>query len=323
MQRRSQHTYALPSSRASPQSENSPQSAPPSPRSGILLRNPVQYGSSVDHPLAYRHSANSSSSLPSTPSANPPGSLNQSPHSQRSEPLNYTSIDWSLIAIQRPQIRSKYIVTLLHRPSASLYTWPIDPQKPPVQGTCFVTRLDPGANQNTPSNSILRQSFRLLEDCLRAWIRHIRSRPRSSSPGNNGCVVVRDDEIDRITTQLQLSFTTGDERADYLSRQNIPDAIPNSNPTSPVTTPKMFPTDVKQSAEMLNSTRSADTNISPPTSRSSRRSLSPSSVVSRVSKLSLSLPPAQEETSAEISGTGTPAVLVTESSPSIDQQPTW
>lgn len=241
MLRRSEHTYALPSSRNSPQrSPNQSRSAPPSPGGGILLATPIQYGSTVPQPLAYRHANWSSSSLPTTPRAPSPKVTMEPPlQAQSVDRMGYDATKWSLVAIERPQIRAKYVVSLLYWPTKTLYTWPIDPRKPPAQGTCFVTRVDVTDQLETDANGTLRKSLRLLEDCLRAWIRYTRSssHPRSRSPSGTGRIVATDTEIEQVSMMLHLQLTTPAARAQWLSRQNVPDVIPVSTPTSPVVTP--------------------------------------------------------------------------------------
>ena len=325
MQRRSEHTYALPSSKRQSRNIQSARSspsnsAPPSPRTGILLPTPSNYGNTVPQPLAYRQRNHSSSSLPTTPPISQQNPVDIS-HLFSPERLGYQASDWSLLGIERPQVRSKYIITLLYWPTMTLYTWPIDPRKPPTQGTCFIT---PTGSDNHEANSTttLRMSLRLLEDCLRTWIRH--SRSRSPGGGSGGRMVVNNSELDVITTMLRLATTTEDQREHWLRLQQIPESIPTSTPSSPVQTPSAIPEDTVYSP-----TESSDSGRYPPRSSS----LSPHGRRRTPQTLSPILTPAQGLPSvprplsdgilpsAERTQSPTPALSVTEASPIVQNLP--
>ena len=324
MLRRSEHTYALPSSKNSPQrNPNQPRSAPPSPGGGILLATPIQYGNAVTQPLAYRHANWSSSSLPATPRAPSPKVMMDSPsQALPAEHSGYDATKWSLVAIERPQVRAKYVVSLLYWPTKTLYTWPIDPRKPPAQGTCFVTRVDVTDQLETDANGTLRKSLRLLEDCLRTWIRYTRSssRPRSRSPSGTGRIVATDVEIEQVSLMLQLQLTTPAARAQWLSRQKVPDVIPVSTPTFPVITPNSIP---EESTSTHGKGTPGGKTLSPTSVRRAPSGFAPISPPSQDGRQRMpashkkALPP---EPVMESRGRA-PTVLVTESSPATTSLP--
>ena len=321
MQRQSEHTYALPSSlktyQAAPaQQPSQSRSAPPSPRAGILLTTPNQYGSSVNHPLAYRHKNLSSSSLLATPLTPPPLAGSELPPPALPEHLSYRAADWSLLAIERPQARAKYMVSLLYHPCMTLYTWPIDPRKPPAQGTCFVTRVGSTESPDDDSATTLRRSLRLLEDCLRTWIRN--ARPRARSPGASGRSVASDAEIELVTSLLHLTATTKKQRAQWLDKQKIPEVIPTSAPTSPLATPSAMSEDAAHSAPSGSPSStwkpsSRPSSLSPHARQRAHVSLSPIQTSERVTKVR---DPKRQHLRERL-----PSVFVTESSPVVASAP--
>ncbi|WFD30114.1 hypothetical protein MSPP1_001131 [Malassezia sp. CBS 17886] len=238
MERKSVHTYALPSRRrpVEPSDGAEVRSAPPSPRGrGILVTGSTAPGSaSLSRPPSSRNSVTSLSSL-STPTGERPVNLARLVTPTR---LGYQPVDWSLLAIDRKRAGAKYVVTLLYWPTMTLYAWPFDPRRPPSQGTCYITAT---ASENREANSpvTLRSSLRVLEDTVRTWIRLSRAHTRSgqSSPRTEPRLMVPKADIDTICAALHLSSTTSDQRSDWLKRQKLPEDIPSSAPATPLSTP--------------------------------------------------------------------------------------
>lgn len=292
---------------------NHPRSAPPSPRGGILLSSHT-YGGSTAQPLAYRQRNHSSSSLPVTP---PPSQQCSAENTSQSfERQSYQPTEWSLLAIERPEVKAKYTVSLLHHPTMTLYTWPIDPRKPPLQGTCYKTPLKPDIQDFKPT-ATLRQSLQVLEDCLRTWIRQTRSR----SPLGSGKLIVQASELEWVANSLQLRSTTLEQRSHWLSLQQVPDVIPTSTPTSPARTPPAIPEDGIHSP-----TGSSDSSRRPPSRTSTlsplghRRTPQPlSPIINPPSRNPPSVqPPSDISFDGELNKSPTPVLSLTEPSPVLE-----
>lgn len=253
MQRRAQHTYALPSGRggrASPAATNSPSSASsPEPRSpsqpsspkrpGILLPAAQHYSSLPSSPLARtrgRHSRQSSTSTgPLTP---PPVEPNVDVWQfVSSESKGYVANDWSLLAIQRPRPKAKYIVSLLHWPSMSIYAWPIEIGRTLHHNKCYVTSIGTSKNSEDAGRTVLSASIRVLTDVIQTWVRYSRKNPSRFLNGSIGRQQTDNRDVDSVTASLHLARTTDDQRQDWLERQQVPAELPLSGTSSPMSTP--------------------------------------------------------------------------------------
>lgn len=218
MEQKTRHKYALPSSRrvrlSTPDSlSGETKTAPPSPRGRGILLPPAQYGRTMS---------------PTSPSQSPPIDLSL-------EPRNYKPKEWALIDIDRKDSSSKFAVVLLHWPSMTLYTWPLDPKTPEKQSNCFITPM--GHIERIQHDAkLVHQSLSVLEHAVRAWMRYVRTK----SPSQTGCVSVTHVDIVQICQILGLVPATQEQRTEYLQIQQLPE-LPRSRPSSRSSSPLRSP----------------------------------------------------------------------------------
>ena len=328
MQRRAEHTYALPSSRSStgPSASGQPshgrQSVPPSPQSrpnSILVPAASQYSSSGSYPLAYKRS---SGPRPATPQTKPGAQQPKQPAIDlrglvAPEARGYVPADWSLLAIERPKVKSKYIVTLLFWPTMTLFAWPIDPHKSPESNRCFVTPIGTNTNSGTANAATVNASVRVLMDAVRTWIRLTRSLPMRRLTGAVGKQIAPNQDIEHVSRTLQLAPATEDQRLDWLRRQRLPEDLPLSATSSPASTPS--PQESSRASYFDTLPRSpAPASLSVPNSPALMPTRSATFAAEDTSRIPRKSPSLQLNTSTDDSGSsqsGLPAFSITEPSP--------
>ena len=218
MEQKTRHTYALPSSRrvrlSTPESSSGEaKTTPPSPRGRGILLPPAQYGRAAS-----------------------PTPLSQSlPNDLSLDTRNYTPKEWALIGIDRKDSSSKFAVVLLHWPSMTLYTWPLDPKSPEKQSNCFITPLGQ-IEKRQHDTKLVHQSLSVLEHAVRAWMRYVRTKSASQT----GSVSVTHADIVQICQILGLVPATQEQRLQYLQVQQLP-LLPRSRPSSRNSSPLRSP----------------------------------------------------------------------------------
>ncbi|KAL4401064.1 hypothetical protein ACI68E_002388 [Malassezia pachydermatis] len=148
-----------------------------------------------------------------------------------SDHLGYRASEWALLGVERRDVRSKYIFTLLHWPTLTMFAWPLDAKDPKMQGACFLTQIDKDAS-GTDVSGLVRVSLRVLEEVVRAWLRYVRSNPSL----RHGRIFAEDADILAICQALFLSPASAAHRHEWLQQQRIPDvpsSLPPSRPSSP------------------------------------------------------------------------------------------
>lgn len=335
MQRRAEHTYALPSSRSSSGPPASGQQSPgrqsvlPSPQSrpnSILVPAASQYSSSGSYPLAYKRN---SGSRPDTPQAKPGYAQSKSGAQQPKqaaidlrglvapEARGYVPADWSLLAIERPKVKSKYIVTLLFWPTMTLFAWPIDPHKSPESNRCFVTPIGTNRNSGMANAATVNASVRVLMDAVRTWIRLTRSLPMRRLSGAVGKQIAPNQDIEHVSRTLQLAPATEDQRLDWLRRQRLPEDLPLSATSSPASTPS--PQESSRASYFDTLPRNpAALSLSVPNSPALMGTRSPTFAAEDTSRIPRKTPSLQLNTAtvdSSASQAGLPALSVTEPSP--------
>ena len=218
MEQKTRHTYALPSSRrvrlSTPDSSaGEARTTPPSPRGRGILLSPAQYGRATS----------------------PSPSRQSLPNDLSLEPRNYIPKEWALIGIDRKDSFSKFAVVLLHWPSMTLYTWPLDPKSPEKQSNCFITPMG-HMERKQHDTELVYQSLSVLEHAVRAWMRYVRTK----SPSQTGTVSVTHADIVQICQILGLVPATQEQRAEYLQVQQLP-PLPRSRPSSRNSSPLRSP----------------------------------------------------------------------------------